>query len=338
MSGKDIKNDAYRQYLEQRHSKFSVNPSVVESAIKKATGKVIEGKRRIVAGEVNEVYDVKTEDGNLIVRISREEENRFFPEKWAIEKSGEAGVPVPEVLLIDEAEDNDKKMWVVVETKLHGESLDRIADLSEVGMKQITEQAGEILAKIHSVTTKGFGRVNKDGVGDCDSWKSYMLRSLRPQQVKGTLESAKRAGIATTQIDQALRIIGDNSKLYEGVSPHLLHGDFGPKHILVGEGLITGIIDFENCKSGDPTFDFSWWSYFGKNRPSLDWLKSGYERIAKLPPDFERRVLVGKLRLGMDMIWYYDNEENDSGIRLAKKNLEEDLSYFFGGILTSEVG
>ena len=326
MSGEDTKNDnAYHQYLEQKHSKFAVNPTVIEDAIRKATSKAIDGRKRIVAREVNEVYDVQTEDGNLIVRISREEENRFIPEKWAIEKSGEAGVPVPEVLLVDEAEDKGKKIWVSVETKLQGEPLDRMADLPEASMKQITEQAGEILAKIHSVATSGFGRIHKDGNGDYDSWESYMLRSLRPQQVKGTLESAKRAGIPTTQIDQALRIIGDNSKLYEGVTPHLLHGDFGPKHILIGGELITGIIDFENCKSGDPMFDFSWWSYFGKNRPSIEWLKSGYERVAKLSPDFEKRILIGRLRLGMDMIWYYDSEGHDLGIKLAKENLEEDL-------------
>lgn len=326
MSGEDTKNDnTYHQYLEQKHSKFAVNPSVVEDAVRKATSKAIEERKRIVAGEVNEVYDVQTEDRNLIVRISREEENRFIPEKWAIEKSGETGVPVPEVLLVDEVEDNNKKMWVAVETKLHGESLDRITDLPEASIKQITEQAGEILAKIHSVTPRGFGRIRKDGDGDYDSWESYMLHSLRPQQVKGTLESAKKAGIPATQVDQALRIIGDNSRLFEDVAPHLLHGDFGPKHILVSGGLITGIIDFENCKSGDPMFDFSWWSYFGNNRPSIEWLKSGYEKVAKLPPDFEKRVLVGRLRLGMDMIWYYDSEGHDLGIKLAKENLEKDL-------------
>ena len=147
MSGVDSKNDnTYHQYLEQKHSKFAVSPSVVDGAVKRATGKAIEERKRIVAGEVNEVYDVQTEDGNLIVRISREEENRFIPEKWAIEKSGEAGVPVPEVLLVDEAEDKDKKVWVSVETKLQGEPFDRMTDLPEASMKQITEQAGEILA------------------------------------------------------------------------------------------------------------------------------------------------------------------------------------------------
>ena len=89
-------------FLQRFTAKYS---DVIFSVSKDVVRKAIEERKRIVAGEVNEVYDVQTEDGNLIVRISREEENRFIPEKWAIEKSGEAGVPVPEVLLVDEAED-----------------------------------------------------------------------------------------------------------------------------------------------------------------------------------------------------------------------------------------
>jgi len=320
-------DNKYHTYLEQKHSKFGVRPEIVEDAIEKATGAENSESRRIIAGEVNEVYGVKTEKGDFIVRISYGSEDRFTPEKWAIEKARESGVPAPEVLHIEEAEDKKKKVRVCVETKLSGTPLGD-SELSEDETKAVVVQAGEILAKIHSVTPQKFGRLHEGGIGGHESWESYMLRPTRPQQVKGLLESAKRRDIPKEQIDQALQILGDHTELYGDATPHLLHGDYGPKHILVKDGRVTGILDFENVKSGDPIHDFAWWSYFGKNRPPLEWLKEGYQKVAKLPDNFELKLRLGRLRLGMDMIWYYDHEDHKLGLQVAKRNLKEDLEYF----------
>jgi len=319
-------DDKYHTYLKQKHSKFGVSPEVVEASIKKAIGSEVSESSRVIAGEVNEVYDVKTEKGSFIVRISHGDEDRFTPEKWAIDKAREVGVPAPEVLLIDEVEDQKKKVRVAVESKLPGKSLGD-SQLPQDETRKIVVEAGEILAKIHSITPKKFGRLHEGGIGGHESWESYMLR-LRQQQVKGLLKSAQKAGISKDQIDKALQILGDHIEQYQGVTPHLLHGDYGPKHILVEDGQVSGILDFENATSGDPIYDFAWWSYFGKKRPSIEWLKEGYEKVAELPNDFELRLRLGRLRLGMDMIWYYDHEGHELGMKAARINLQEDLEYF----------
>ncbi len=335
MNAGGIKNYKYHQYLEQKHAKFSVNPSVIEDAVRKAIGKEIKENKRIIAGEVNEVYDVQTENQNVIVRISREDENGFITEKWAIDAVRKAGVPVPEVLLIDEAEDKDRKVWVAVETKLQGCPLDEIGNLSEADIKRIVEDAGKILAYIHSVVPQKFGSLSKEGVGNDYTWESYMLGPLGERRIEGLLKSAERAEVPRIQIDSALNVLKENSDIYKNVTPHLLHGDYGPKHILVDKGIITGIIDFENCKSGDCVYDFSWWRYFGKNRPSIEGLRNGYERVSRLPDDFEKRLMLGKLRLGMDMVWYYENEDHKHGLELAKRNLRKDLKYFINDKILS---
>ena len=68
----------------------------------------VDSLKRIVAGEVNEVYDTKTKDGNFIVRISRGEENRFLTEKWALNAARDVGVPTPQMFFIDEFENKLK--------------------------------------------------------------------------------------------------------------------------------------------------------------------------------------------------------------------------------------
>lgn len=40
--------------------------------------------------------------------------------------------------------------------------------------------------------------------------------------------------------------------------PRLTHADLGPEHILVGEGTITGVIDWTDTRIGDPAIDLAW--------------------------------------------------------------------------------
>lgn len=327
MNDEDMTDNGYHTYLEQKQSQFGVSPEIVEKAIEKATNSESLVSTRIIAGEVNEVYGVGTNNGDFIVRISHGESDRFSSEKWAIDKAREKGVPAPQVLLIEEVEDKKKKVRVSVETKLPGIALGA-SNLPENETKAVVLEAGEILAKIHSVAPKKFGRISDEGVGELESWESFMLRPTQPPHLQNLLDSAQKAGIAKEQIDQALKILTENKDVYKDVTPHLLHGDYGPKHILVEGGKISGILDFENATSGDPTYDFAWWSYFWKNRPPIDWLKEGYEKEGKLPDNFDLKLRLGRIRLGMDMIWYYVNEQHEMGLQIAKNNLQEDLDYF----------
>lgn len=57
-------------------------------------------------------------------------------------------------------------------------------------------------------------------------------------------------------------------------------------------------------------------------------MKEGYERVSSLPKDFDLRLRLGRLRLGTEMIWYYDMEKHALGTSIAKVNLDEDLEYF----------
>ncbi|OGM11393.1 hypothetical protein A2Z22_01255 [Candidatus Woesebacteria bacterium RBG_16_34_12] len=331
MKSEDMKDDNYQIYLQQKHAKFSVSSEVVENAVVEATGSELKSSKRIIAGEANEVYDVKTEGGNLIVRISRSGENRFIPEKWAIEKARRVGVPAPEILLITKGKDKGKRIYVSVETKLPGVPLGQLIEtksLSEAETKRIVQNAGGMLAKIHSIIPKKFGRLHRTGIGKYNTWVSYMLSPLEEEQIEALKKSAVKNSITTGDIDKALQILKDQRSVYQGITPHLLHGDFGPKHILVESGKISGILDFENVKSGDPIYDFSWWSYFSKNRPPIEWLKEGYEKVASLPYDFDLKLRLGRLRLGADFIWYYDMEDHDVGLTVAKENLQEDLAWF----------
>jgi Ser/Thr protein kinase RdoA (MazF antagonist) len=77
MSNND--GDPYQKYLERKHGGFRTSESIIEEVVEKATGSILTERKQVIAGEVNEVYDVTTEKGqNVIVRISRQGNASFI--------------------------------------------------------------------------------------------------------------------------------------------------------------------------------------------------------------------------------------------------------------------
>ena len=104
-----------------------------------------------------------------------------------------------------------------------------------------------------------------------------------------------------------------------------MHNDYGPKHFLIHEGKISGILDFENAEGGDPVREFARWDFFGQNKPEWGVLKEGYENQSLFEGDFQQRFQLWKIFLGVQHLEYYTKEQNPSGISLAKDRLTKDI-------------
>lgn len=139
------------------------------------------------------------------------------------------------------------------------------------------------------------------------------------------IEAGERVGVDMAQIDAALKAIRSGEELYVGIKPHLLHGDVSTKHFMVKDDHMVGIIDFESCKGGDPVYDLAWFDYFfGKDIP-LEWLKEGYAVPEVLDNNFERKLLLYKLHLGLGFIDYYEEQNHTPGMNHTRIKFEEDL-------------
>ncbi len=105
------KETKYEKYLKEKHSKFSTSDEVLDNAVHEATGQSPISKRRLILGEVNEVYDVKIPNKeNVIIRISHHSKFNFEQERWAIKKCEKVGVPVPHILLIKHIKTLEKEI------------------------------------------------------------------------------------------------------------------------------------------------------------------------------------------------------------------------------------
>ena len=289
-----------------------------------AVGEKPINKEKVILGEVNEVYDVTVgNEKHLIVRISRSSNPRFASEKWALDEVKKVGVPAPKILLVTSQSIKERNLTFCVEEKLSGNPIISIPWQEKDRIKALVVQAGAMLAKIHSVKPTGFGGLSEDGQGKLSSWLEY-VNEIDDEQEE-ILKSAIKIGLSIDQIERGFKLLKENNHLFEDVEPHLLHGDFSTKHILFENDLITGIIDFESCKSGDPLWDFAWWSYFfGKDVP-IEWLKEGYDQVNKVDPEFNKKLVLYRIRLGLSMIHYYESEGNTSGMQHTKEKLLSDL-------------
>jgi aminoglycoside phosphotransferase (APT) family kinase protein len=323
------KDEKYQSFLENLHGKLNTSDDVLEAVVKSAVGYGVKEKRKVVEGEVNEVYDITPTHGeNIIVRISREKHNRFEAEKWALDKCRSAGVPVPQIHLISEVETNKEKLNICVESKIEGVSLQTLIKqnaLSQNEIKELTISAGEILSKIHSIKTKGFGEINTFGVGEFETWSEYMLNQDKKREL--VLEEARKIGVDDKQVQQAFAILDNNQDIYKHTDSRLAHSDYGIKHMLIHKNKINGIIDFENCRGADIAYDFSWWNYFGKNRPSVEWLMEGYKRNGNLGENFEARMHLVKIKIALDLLIYYGDAGHGFAKDITDRNLTEDIAF-----------
>lgn len=304
----DYIDDEKLERLKKIHDKRASGEDTIQAILKQALNKQMSGYDRIIAGEVNEVFMLHFQDNeDLILRIGHNESRNFLSETWAIERAGEAGVPVAKILATGTIRSEEKQLSYSLQEKIPGERFDTLLwtkKIEPARARLITERAGEVLAKIHSVSaTAGYGNIDEQGQGQfatLEDWiQSYVEMEAefrRLFKLYNMREDTFEAVISKLQTTKQLFV----SK------PHLLHIDFGPKHIFVdAEDNITGVIDFERAESGDIATDFASWHFWFDEIIPTQWLYDGYKSVSSLGDNFEARLQIMKLKELLHLIRYY---------------------------------
>lgn len=323
------KKSHYQEYLEQLQSKKHTADDLINSVAKEATGKEMIDQRRIIAGEANEVYEITlTDDSQVFMRISHGKEPNFEQEKWAIDQVGKIGVPVPEILLIKHSKTEDKIISFCVQKKVEGEVLDRgnvdFGKYNKSLQRRIINQAGGILSKINSIKTKGFGQINKNGEGKYTSWKELMLQNAN--QEESYLTMAKKIGMDKNVMVEVLQIIRERSSNLPDIQPVLNHGDYGTKHFVAIGEKITGILDWGEANGNSPIYELARWDYWFGDEIPTEWLVEGYENKSALE-GWREEIKWMRLDKGLEVLWWYVEDNYEKAIERASKKLAEDLKY-----------
>jgi len=262
--------------------------SILDSIFARVLGTAPNSVVRISAGTSNETYFCSSGKTRLVVRVGRHGRPHFEQERWAIAAARAAGVPAPDVLLVTHERVDREITSFAVEQFVPGVPLGTLARSRgrvDAHVATALSHAGEVLAAIHSVRTRGFGVLNGDGTAPLVDWPSYLDERMGPVAARQPEE-----------VKRALAVLEGHRGLV-ATEPRLLHFDFEPAHLLVDEttGRIAGVVDWEVVKSGDVSYDLAQWDVIHDAYAPVAPLFESYSATGKLPGDFDKRRLYSEI-------------------------------------------
>jgi aminoglycoside phosphotransferase (APT) family kinase protein len=187
-------------------------------------------------GQVNQVYRI---DHDYVLRIG-EREGAFqrLKSETGLLQSLAGEIPVPEIVAFGEQEDKVYQIQKFVPgQKLH--TLWR--DMSPVEQEAIAAELAGYLKVLHGRATPHFGYLHEDAPPPV-SWADYLSAGFHR-----TLEeiAAYHFRMAPGFIELAAQYFDEHQQVLQDATPALVHGDLSFVNILVHQGKISAILDFE---------------------------------------------------------------------------------------------
>lgn len=211
-------------------------------------------------------------DRSVVVRIARRPEPWFIDEAHLMAQAGQVGVPTPQVLGLEQLHHDGAVLSFSIQQFLPGRALDDLlGSLSAEDAERLVVDAGELLARVHSV------------VPDDDRGIRHDLRVPAPDfvdRVVGIVGST--LGPAAGQVVERGAAFLHHEVAKGAASPNgLAHGDFMPKNLLVHGGAIVGVLDWEFAGPASPAFDLARWEVSAGDplHDRTDLVRRGYARL-----------------------------------------------------------
>jgi aminoglycoside phosphotransferase (APT) family kinase protein len=256
----------------------------------------------------SEVYLVDMDEGQRILKLAHSE-TKYWRELRGLEfVSGHLSVPQVQKALAPEPGFNGALLM----KKLDGHPLN-LARLDPV----IAKVCGHMLAKLHSIPVEGLGYFQKDGFEKVpfENWWSF-----RQDLVFGSWTKA----IEKRMDPNVLKRIHNVFALYfENLKESQIcftHHDFRFGNILAENGNVSGVIDFESSRTGDPAYDFIKIHEAIGDHPELwESFLAGYSELRSLP-DLNKTIPYYQLDLNYGFLQWavLRGDENLFQERLTK--------------------
>jgi hygromycin-B 7''-O-kinase len=190
---------------------------------------------------------VRFEDGSLPVYALGDMVIKLYPPVYKDESTlestalqaveGRLSIPTPAVAEVGEADG-----WgYVLMSRLPGESLQTAwPKLSDAERETIARQLGEALATLHSLDAP---EIEPD-------WDTFIAG-----QYDGCLQRQRKLGLDEQWLEQIPQFLAQD--LAPKSTTSLLHTEVSREHLLVDDGRLSGLFDFEPAMVGAPEYEFA---------------------------------------------------------------------------------
>ncbi len=245
---------------------------VIDSVVRSVCGREVERLVRLTGGGLHETYRVEVRnDVPVVVRIARQPAPWFTDEERVMAQAREVGVPTPEVVGIEQVHHGGELLSFSILRLLPGRSLDELAGvLPASNLERLVMDSGELLARVHSVVPDRGIRHELEPPAE-----GFVARAVRvAHQAFGPAAAAV--------VELGAELLRDEVMTRPAPRLTLAHGDWLPKHLLIDDGAIVGVIDWEFAGPASPAFDLARWEVSAGDglHDRSDMLRCGYARVA----------------------------------------------------------
>lgn len=203
---------------------------------------------RMSFGHTNQVYSVTFSDEQIIVRTNREPGVlKHTADNMAILSS--LGLPVPSVIQVDISLEQVPFAYMILE---HFPGRDLRYELERMTDEQLADLAGRIVSFQRRVSElpmgTGFGWVPIGEQGPYTSWTQIIDRDIR-NHIDHTIDD-----VTPETIVQLQKMKQRYTPYFNQVEPVCFLDDLTIKNVIVAEGKLQGIVDFDWVCYGDPLY------------------------------------------------------------------------------------
>lgn len=224
-----------------------MDTSLIAAATRAVTGREVTGLTALSGGGMNQTYRADLGDSDpVVVRAALHPQPWFTQESALMTAARAAGIPTAEVLGVEHHEVEGGVWSASIQRLLPGRALDRLDGLDREQFGRLIEDSGELLARIHTVET--------------DRGIAHPLTPpgrITIERVRRLVEGEFGPGAARL-IEPAAELVRDAAQRRTPARV-LAHGDFLPKNLLVHQGRISGVLDWEFAGPASPAHDLARW-------------------------------------------------------------------------------
>ncbi|RAV08181.1 phosphotransferase family protein [Paenibacillus contaminans] len=217
----------------------------------------------------SEVYKLELADGEIVYAKIPYNRDKLYREYRILEKLQQV-LPVPKVLELWPGDESISGALLL--SAIQGEPCSGEMD------EKLAYEIGVCHAKLHEVTMPGYGYEVQDGFRflERNDWRLHIRNNF--EKWKKPCQEILEAGLFTRCVDyfdEAFHALPQQD------GPCIVHMDFRPGNILLHDGKVAGIIDFESARGGSSEIDFTkvnhyiWEVYPHTRKPYIQ----GYESV-----------------------------------------------------------
>ncbi len=232
----------------------AVDTDLVTRACTRHLGRAvaISGLARLSGGASRETwsFDVTSPDGAVEALVLRRDPGATIgstdrtTEYELLRAAGAAGVPVPEVCFLLDADDELGEGFVMA--RIDGETIPRKLlrdDEYATARGRMVDQCARAAARIHAIPPETLPRMASQGA------------SALIEQFRGVIDLL---GEPHPTFELALRWLDDHVDALPRSEAALVHGDFRTGNFIVGPEGLRSVLDWELAHLGDPVEDLGW--------------------------------------------------------------------------------